>query len=312
MNIQYFINQSQLQGKNDWLINHKEYGQTFLEYKHFGFHKIEKNKDIIYITLLSFNRNPSFDQSLITSMIILCQSYFYDMKIKLLKLKIDLEGVEYRNYEDGSYQMNACTIIERLYYEMPEDGYCLICLIDIDLYNDVRVIKPRKWIYFPRPYKNDFCYELNSYWVSICSIARFDPLFSIDKKPNDKNTKIKSYFSLLKRCAKVVIKILSHMFGLKNCIFFCCVMNGFFSMKEFYSRLIEVCPSCLRKIFTNISRKYERLDDDGRVKNAMIILDRLKNLSDCLKENFVGIFDKELDWYNDRIESLNKELFGEQ
>ena len=102
------------------------------------------------------------------------------------------------------------------------------------------------------------------------------------------------------------------MFGLKNCIFFCCVMNGFFSMKKFYSRLIEVCPSCLRKIFTNISRKYERLDDDGRVKNAMIILDRLKNLRDCLKENFVGIFDKELDWYNDRIESLNKELFGEQ
>jgi hypothetical protein len=67
----------------------------------------------------------------------------------------------------------------------------------------------------------------------------------------------------------------------------------------------------LRKIFTNISRKNERLDDDGRVKNDMLILDRLKNLRDCLKENFVGIFEKELEWYNDRIESLDKELFGE-
>jgi hypothetical protein len=130
------------------------------------------------------------------------------MKIKLLNLKIDLEGVEYRNYEDGSYQMNACTIIEKLYHEMPDDGYCMVCLTDIDLYNDVRVIKPRKWIYYPPPYKNDFCYELNSYkyWVSICSIARFDPLFSVDKKPEDNETKIKSYFSLLKRSAKVIVK----------------------------------------------------------------------------------------------------------
>ena len=300
-------------GKNDWLMNHKEYGQTFLEYKRFGFHKIEKEKDVIYIATISFNINPSFDQSLITSMIVLCQSYFYDMKIKLLNLKINLDGVEYRNYEDGSYQMNACTIIERIYYEMPEDGYCLICLTDIDLYNDVNVIKPRKWVYYPPPYKNDFCYELNSfkYWVSICSIARFDPLFAVDKKPEDENSKIKSYFSLLKRCAKLVIKNIAHMFGLKNCIFFSCIMNGFGSMEEFDSRPIEVCPCCLRKIFTNISRKYESLDDDGRVKNSMIIIDRFKNLSDCLNENFVGIFEKELNWYNNRIESLNKELYGE-
>ena len=72
--------------KNDWLMNHKEYGQTFLEYKRFGFHQIEKKKDVIYFSTLSFNINPSFDQSFITSMIILCQSYFYDMKIKLLNL----------------------------------------------------------------------------------------------------------------------------------------------------------------------------------------------------------------------------------
>jgi archaemetzincin len=301
-------------GKDDWLMNHKEYGQTFLEYKNFGFHQIKKNKDIIYIASLSFNINPSFDQNFITSMIVLCQSYFYDMKIKLLNLKINLEGVEYRNYEDGSYQLNACTIIEKLYYEMPDDGYCLICLTDIDLYNDVRVIKPRKWIYYPPPYKNDFCYELNSYkyWVSICSIARFDPSFGLDEKPKDDNIKIKFYFNLLKRCAKVVVKNIAHMFGLRNCIFFKCVMNGFNSMKEFDSRPIEVCPCCLRKIFTNISRKYYRLDDDGRVKNAMIILDRFKNLRDNLKDNFAGIFERELEWYNDRIDSLNKELFGEE
>ena len=101
------------------------------------------------------------------------------------------------------------------------------------------------------------------------------------------------------------------MFGLKNCIFFSCIMNGFGSMKEFDSRPIEVCPCCLRKIFTNISRKYERLDDEGRVKNDILILERFKNIRDCLKENFVGIFDKEVEWYNSRIDSLNKIFEGE-
>lgn len=306
-------------GKNDWLMNHKEYGQTFNEYKRFGFHPIERiqinknetlDKDIIYIAPLSFNLNPSFDQSFLTAIILLCQSYFYDMKIKLLNMKINLEGVEYRNYEDGSYQMNANTIIEKLFHEMPKNGYCLICLTDMDLYNDVRVIKPRKWIYYPPPYKNDFCYELNSfkYWVSICSIARFDPNFIMEKKSENEEEKIKLYFILLKRICKVVIKNISHMFGLKNCIFFSCIMNGFGSIKEFDSRPMELCPCCLRKVFTNIARKFNKLNDEGRVKNDGLIIKRYKKLKKCLEKNFVGIFEKEEKWYEDRIKVFKQEI----
>ena len=102
------------------------------------------------------------------------------------------------------------------------------------------------------------------------------------------------------------------MFGLKNCIFFSCIMNGFGSMKEFDSRPIEVCPCCLRKIFTNIVRKYHRLDDGKRVsENDRLIFDRFNNVKNCLKENFKGIFDRELIWYEERFNSLNKELFGQ-
>lgn len=297
-------------GKDDWLMNHKEYGQTYREYKNFGHHNITKQRHVIYIAPLSFNINPAFDKSFITAMIILCQSYYYDMEIKLLNMNINLEGVEYRNYEDGSYQLNANTIIEKLFYEMPSDGYCLVCLTDIDLYNDVRVIKPRKWTYFPPPYKNDFCYELNSfkYWVSICSIARFDPIYSMEKIPNDDDLKIKLYFVLLKRAAKIVIKNIGHMFGLKNCIFFKCIMNGFGHLKEFDGRPIELCPSCLRKIFTNISRKFENISDEGRVLKDRLIFDRFLKIKECLEDNFVGTFEGECKWYDMRIKSLMKEL----
>ena len=166
----------------------------------------------------------------------------------------------------------------------------------------------------PPPYKNNFCYELNSYkyWVSICSIARFDPMFTRSDQPPSETEKASFFFKLLKRSIKMVVKNISHMFGLKNCIFFSCIMNGFGSMKEFDSRPIEVCPCCLRKIFTNIVRKYSRLDDGKRVqKGDILIFERFKKIKECLKENFKGIFDKELEWYEDRINSLNKELYGE-
>lgn len=295
-------------GENDWLMIHKEHGQTFTEYKRFGCHQITKEREVIYIAPLSFNVNPAFDKSLLTAMVVLSQSYFFDMKIKLLNLKITTEGVGFRYYEDGTYQLNANDIIEKLFHEKPDDGYCLICLTDIDLYSDVRVIKPRKWIYYPPEYKNDFCYELISYkyFVSICSISRFDPNFSLKKEPETSEEKISFYFSFLKRCAKLMIKNIGHLFGLKNCIFFVCIMNGFNSMKEFDSRPIEVCPCCLRKIFTTIARKYEDINDNGRVRNDSLIIQRFKMIKSCLEENFTGIFDKELEWYNDRLDSLTK------
>ena len=310
---------------NDWLMNHKEYGQTFMEYRRYGFHEIQFikgnkrentlpiRKEVIYIAPLYYKINPSFDENFITSIIVFCQSYFHGMQFRLLNIEIKNNGIEYRKYDDGSYQLNACTIIEKIYKKMPEDAYCLIAITDVDLYNDVRVIKPRKWTYYPPPYKNDFCYELNSYkyWVGLCSIARYDPMFTKDEQPSE-SEKANFFFKLLKRSIKMVVKNIGHMFGLKNCIFFSCVMNGFGNMKEFDSRPVEICPCCLRKIFTNIVRKYSRLDDGKRVtENDILIFQRFDKIRNCLKENFKGIFDMELEWYEKRFNSLNKELYGE-
>ena len=312
-------------GPNDWLMNHKEYGQTFMEYRRYGFHEIQLikgnrsenrlpiRKEVIYIAPLYYKINPSFDENFITSIIVFCQSYFHDMQFRLLNIEIKNNGVEYRRYEDGSYQLNACTIIEKIYKKMPEDAYCLLAITDVDLYNDYRVIKPRKWIYYPPPYKNDFCYELNSYkyWVGLCSIARYDPMFTKDEQPSE-SEKANFFFKLLKRSIKMVVKNIGYMFGLKNCIFFSCVMNGFGNMKEFDSRPVEICPCCLRKIFTNIVRKYSRLDDGKRVtEKDILIFQRFDKIRSCLKENFKGIFDRELEWYEKRFNSLNKELYGE-
>ena len=75
-------------------------------------------------------------------------------------------------------------------------------------------------------------------------------------------------------------------------------------------RPLEVYPCCLRKIFTNISRKFMSLDDNGRVLKDRLIYDRFKILKESLDNNFYGIFENESQWYKERIESLHLELFN--
>jgi archaemetzincin len=118
---------------------------------------------------------------------------------------------------------------------------------------------------------------------------------------------MKYFFILLKRACKVVVKEIAHMFGLKNCIYFSCNLNGFNSMEEFDNRPIELCPVCLRKLYTNISLKSCQ-SDKARVQNPLIIYDRYVKLKDTLSENFYGIFDSETEWYNARIECLKNEI----
>ena len=58
-------------------------------------------------------------------------------------------------------------------------------------------------------------------------------------------------------------------------------------------RPLEVCPCCLRKNCTNISRKFMNLDDNERVLKDRLIYDRIKILKESLDNNFYGIFENE-------------------
>jgi archaemetzincin len=61
--------------------------------------------------------------------------------------------------------------------------------------------------------------------VGVWSFARLDPQFpSIDdndKEPSDTDKTI-----ILRRCVKVLVHELTHLFGLKHCIYLTCLMNG--------------------------------------------------------------------------------------
>jgi archaemetzincin len=304
----------------DWLMDHKEYGQTYREYMNGMIIPVTPERDVIYLAPLSCGENANIDQGFVNGLLLFCEAYFYGMKVKLLSKKIDLNNysIDIRIYDESKIQINANQILSVLVEELPEDAFCLISFTDKDLYNENSVIKPRNYIYKPSKestfsFTNNFCYGLSSLKnrVGVFSFSRYDPLFytTLSKKDTSKQQEklMKYYFILLKRAVKVIAKEISHMFGLKNCTFFSCNLNGFNSMEEFDKRPLELCPVCLRKLYTNICLKSENLVNP-RIHNPFITFDRFVKLKDTLTENFIGIFEPELIWYTARIDSLKSEI----
>lgn len=118
--------------------------------------------------------------------------------------------------------------------------------------------------------------------VGAFSFARYDPLFYGD-------THTSSYKKvLLRRCLKVMVHETAHMFGLRHCIYFKCVMNGSNHLKESDARPLSVCPVCMRKIEYNL--KFD-------------IVNRYKKLVRFYQD--IGL-DKEVRWAEKRLRWISK------
>ena len=57
--------------------------------------------------------------------------------------------------------------------------------------------------------------------VGVYSFARMDPEF-----PDHPLLSAENSILMLKRCCKVICHELGHLFGLKHCIYFWCLLNG--------------------------------------------------------------------------------------
>jgi archaemetzincin len=300
--------------QGDWLLNHKEFGQTYMEYMRSGVVPISEEKDTIYIAPINCGKDD-IDEGFINAVVLMCQAYFYGMSVRLLPKKITLEDsdVQIKVLDDTHIQLNANEILNLLYNELPENAYCLVGFTNRDLYNNENILKPSDYIYYRKEKKfTQFCYGLSSVRnrVSVFSCTRYDPLYYIKPKKDEREKErlMKYYFILLKRACKVAVNEILHLFGLRNCTFFACNMNGFDAMDEFDKRPLEVCPVCLRKLYTVIGKKGTSDFRNVRISNPMIIYERFNKLKETLDEYFGGLFDFEIEWYKARIESLSTEL----
>ena len=306
--------------EGDWLMKHKEFGQTHDEYMRNSVISATSKKDVIYLVPLSYGDNISIDQGFLTGLLFICEAYFYGMKVKILDNKIDLKEKKVSvkmNYETNKIQFNSNEIIHILKKKLPSNAFCLISFTDQDLYsdNEVKSEEEENKENDEILYNNTYCYGMTmlKQRLGVFSFARYDPLFYF-KNPNEnsenkkhKELLTKYFFILFKRACKVIVKEISHMFGLKNCVYYKCIMNGFNSIEEFDNRPFELCPVCLRKLYTNIILKTDKYINP-RVQNPYLIYDRFVKIKDTLQEHFPVIFENEINWFSERANSLQAEI----
>lgn len=229
--------------RGDWLLFHREPGQSFDEFRASEPNRADDQRRVIY--LLPLGEFPADDAPSLA----LLREYaavFFQLEVKILPAYFphDLEFDPRQNEFTHKRQRLTRAILGWLHTRLPADAFCLLAVTMDDLYPD------KDWNFvFGQASLEDR--------VGVYSFARYDPAY-FDEKRGPAWRDI-----ALRRACKILTHETGHMFGLYHCIHFDCVMNGANSLEESDRQPLHACPVCLRKLkfgarFNPITR-YEQL-----------------------------------------------------
>ncbi len=213
---------------NDWLGAHEEDGQTFDQFIRTKVNRPDKTRRKIY--LLPLGDFPKDQSPPLDALQEYTASFFGLETVVLPAQPLDLKTITNRiNSNTKKRQLLADDLLAMLKPKLPEDAFSLIGITMEDLYPDP------SWNFvfgMAQPEKR----------VGAYSFARYDPAFYGEKRTGD-TPKL-----LLRRCCKILSHEITHLFGIKHCIYFRCAINGINHLAEGDSRPMHLCPVCLRKL----------------------------------------------------------------
>jgi archaemetzincin len=248
----------------DWLESHAETGQTFDDFVNSKPNHPTRHRNTIYLQPLE--EFPKEKSSSVERLQAYTAAYFA-MEVALLPpLKLSGHHLTTRiNACTGNRQILTGDVLALLKKRLPSDAFCLLAITMEDLY--------------PHPLWN-FVFGQASLRerVGVFSFARYHPAF-YGEEGTTTNQKL-----ILRRSCKVLVHETAHMFGLKHCIFFHCIINGSNHLQENDTRPLHLCPVCLRKLqesigFDVVSRYQELLrfyEKVGFALEARWVANRLK------------------------------------
>ncbi|MFN6963281.1 MAG: archaemetzincin [Pyrinomonadaceae bacterium] len=230
----------------DWLESHNEPGQTFEEYINENPTLPTPERRKIYI--LPLGRFTS-EQAKIIRITAGWLEAFYGLPTELLatqKFKEPLRLIDFRKlpYQQNRQVRTGYILDEILAPQLLADAAALIALTSEDL--------------FPDPSMNYVFGQASlQARVGVWSLARLD-----DQADHD---------TFLRRTLKIAAHEVGHMFTIRHCTRYECVMNGSNHLGETDSIPVDACPECTAKIawLSRLSPadRYQRLIRYARQNN---------------------------------------------
>ena len=235
----------------DWLASHNEPGQTFAEYLDADPTVPTGERQTIYVLPLG-----RFDpkQKQIIETVTRYLEVFYDLPVRQLDPKTIRKDLDSKDTRFNDYlrtrQVRTGFIIDTILRPMlPADAAALVALTDDDLFPDESM---------------SFVFGQASLdgRVGVWSLRRLQLLA-------DRAT-------FLRRTIKIAAHETGHMFSLRHCTKYECVMSGSNHMNETDRRPLDACPECTAKICwlsdVGQARRYARLaefcQNNGLAKEA--------------------------------------------
>lgn len=232
---------------NDWLATYPETGQTFDEYLDDDPTVPTAARRMIYVQPLgSFTSEQSRVINAVSDYI----SAFYGLPVKALPGKRLAKPLPAGTSRMSGYpphlQIRSGYILDDvLRPALPSDAAALIAFTADDLFPDSSM---------------SFVFGQASFddRVGVWSLKRLD----------DNAT----YDIFLRRTMKIAVHETGHMFSMRHCTKYECVMSGTNHLNETDSRPVDACPECMAKICwmtkTSPAERYKRLADFS-VKNGL-------------------------------------------
>lgn len=218
-------------GPDDWLALHEEDGQTFAEFvrqRHLVPTAARGTIAVLPVGPIEGEGMPDL------AAVIDFTARFFQLPVTRME-PTTMRKLGARSRSRGSYrQYYTPDILGALRRRVPPDVFCLIAVTASDLY--------------PHPDWNFVFGEATlSERVGVYSFARNDPAFyGLARGPGGGAT------TILHRGLKVLAHEVGHMFGIRHCIHYHCLMNGCNHLDESDASPLHLCPVCRRKLHSSL------------------------------------------------------------
>jgi archaemetzincin len=213
----------------EWLSIVKEPGQTFAEYKRSDPKGRTNKRTKLYIRPIGGFSETELEILQKTSEYL---NQFYTLPVVILdSISLELIPKSSQRNHQNKYQASAKFILNNLMApHIPDDAAGYIAFTKVDLYNDPE----KNFVFGLANLKNR---------AGVYSMSRFG---NADASEHEKRT-------FILRILKVASHELGHIFSIKHCIEFKCIMNGSNSLQESDSKPVYLCPIDLKKICWNLN-----------------------------------------------------------